>query len=335
MANSYVLNFLTRSEGEAVWRLKEALVTAGWSVARSGDGLAAFGASSDVLSPGGPYPLTGANSLDNTNAWFEVRENVSETPRRSLLVQKTSTAGAWRWWYSSDGTGFTGGTPSATVRGTAADEQGLVNTPAGTTQWLPQNVGGVFYLDLVIGGAAEGYSFFFGARRQTVAGYSAIMALDVLENTHGLDADGAVVITQLDADATRFADFSSAGLGNTASQVAGCPRGWYKKGLGGAAFVTYPPCGWGNQEGGIGTDIPRNLGGRNSSDFSTFAYQELPVHYIRGGSTHTTERGYKGRSRLFRQTQQNLGQLRMNVGRTRANLGAVSIPWDGATAPII
>ncbi len=340
MAWTVTPNQQPSTPGHAVWMLKEALVTAGWGVARSGDGSGGnYSAAGDVHS--GAY----AGTLDLANAWFELRQPAGASPRRSFLFQLVAADTAqWRIWYSSNGTGFTGSTPSATARGTASDEQGLTNTPAGTTEWtrLPTGSGpGLGFVDVVAGDTTEDWSFFFGVRAAFDAGYSftgydTVLALDVLTQTQGADADPAVVGTQFVSDTYQFALPSASGLlgESTATQIGGCTRGWYKKGLAGATFTTFPPCLFGCQEGFAGTVVPR-AADRASEMTDAEVFQTLPVIYWRGGVTHTTQRGFKGRSRLFTDSQRRLGSLRLSNDRLRLSVGMVSIPWDGVTVPTV
>lgn len=333
MSWAFSLNASALTGGEAIWELKEFLVAQGWGVPRSGDGTGGnYNGSGDVHAPGGPYTGT----LDLASAWFELRQPVAASPRRSFLFQIPSTdAVRWRIWYSSNGTGFTGGAQSATVRGTATDQQGLVNTPTGTTDWLPPDWS---MLDMIAGDSSEGFSFFFGVRRRApfanaVAGYDTAFSLDVLSKAQGLDADPAVVGTHFYFSGYPLAWPQTGGLVGaiTASQTDGCSRGWYKKGLGGAAFVEYPPCFWGTQEGFVDTIAPRNED--RASEVPTGEFQDLPIIYWRGSSVHATQRGFKGQSRLFRTSQPRHGFLRPNQDLTRMGLGVISIPWDGATVP--
>lgn len=333
MTWALLANASALSGGEAIWRLKEFLVAQGWDVPRSGSGSGgAYNGSGDVHAPGGPYTGT----LDLANAWFELRQPAAASPRRSFLFQIPSTdAQRWRVWYSSNGTGFTGGSQSATVRGTATDQQGLINTPSGTTDWLPPDW---HFIDVLAGDSAEGFSFFFGIRRrlnQTLGpGYDAVLSLDVLTGAQGTDADAAVLGTHFYFAGWPLAAPQSGGLigAIAASQTDGCSRGWHKKGLTGAAFVEYPPCFWGTQEGSVDSIIPRN--DDRSAALPSGGYQDLPIIYWRGSSTHTTQRGYKGQSRLFRIAQARHGILRPSSDLTRMSLGVVSIPWDGSTVPI-
>jgi hypothetical protein len=327
MAWAFSLSNLPATGGEAIWLLKEFLVAQGWSVARSGSGSGgAFNAAGDVHAPGGPY----AGTLDLANAWFEIRQPVAASPRRSILFQTPNTNGhTWRTWYSSDGTGFTGGTPSATARGTAADEQGITNTPTGTTQWLPANAS--YRLDMIGGDSAEGFSFFFGCRRSDESSYAAVYSLDVLSDADAADVDPAIIGTTFQSG-TNFAEAGNVQhTATTASQTAGCQRGWYKKGLAGATFAVFPNVYWGALEGGT-TIVPLNNDRQTMSPTEDF--QDLQVWYWRGSSAFTTQRGYKGKSRLFRTIQPRLGLLRPNVGRTRMGIGVVSVPWDGSTIPV-
>ena len=223
------------------------------------------------------------------------------------------------------------------MRGTATDEEGLINTPAGTTDWLPPDWS---IIDMVAGDSSDGFSFFFGVRRRAPRangvgpGYDTALSLDVLTKTQVLDADPAVVGTHFWFEGEPLAWPQSTGLVGalTASQTNGCSRGWYKKGLGGAAFVEYPPCFWGTQEGGFDTISPRN--DDRASEVPTGEFQTLPLIYWRGSSVHATQRGFKGESSLFRTAQPRHGVLRPNQDFTRMGLGVISIPWDGSTVPI-
>lgn len=334
MAWAFSLNAAAVTGGEAIWIFKQFMVAQGWSVARSGTGTGAvYNATGDAHSPAGPY----GGTLDLANAWFELRQPATVTPRRSFLFQIPSTdAQRWRIWYSSNGTGFTGGAQSATVRGTATDQQGLMNTPAGVTDWLPPDFS---ILDIVAGDLSEGFSFFFGIRtREPFAngvgpGYQAALSLDVLTKANAADQDPAVVGQHFYFTDTALAWPSSFGLVGAlaATQTAGCSRGWYKKALGGAAFVEFPPVFWGTQEGGFDSVIPRN--DDRSAEVPTGEFQSLPLIYWRGSGTFLTQRGFKGQSRLFRDAQPRYGVLRPSQDYSRMNLGTISIPWDGATVP--
>ena len=329
MAWSSQLNYYPTTGGEALWALKEFLVSQGWDVPRSGSGSGgAYGDDpstlpADVHTPGGTY----AGTLDLADAWMELRQPVTASPRRSFLfkIPNLYYAPYCSIWYSSDGLGFTGGSPSATVRPTAADEEGLVNG-SGVSQWLPTNYS--YQMDVVAGDLTEGHSFFFGARLPS--GYATVLSLDVLEEADQLDPDPAVVGTNFVND-TRFA-LSGAALyyAGTASQASGVSRGWYK-GIGSPAFVVYPASFIGGGEGFGTQQVPVNAD--RLSQLTDGSFADFPIWYWRGGG-YTTERGRKGRSVLYRAAQPRLGMFRPNATLTRMGVGALSIPWDGSTLPI-
>ena len=109
-------------------------------------------------------------------------------------------------------------------------------------------------------------------------------------------------------------------------------RGWYKKGLAGAAFTMFPPVLFGAQEGSIAFVAPRAMD-RASQGAAAETFDTLPVIYWRGGPSHLTQRGLKGKSRLFLDSQRRLGGLRLSQDRTRLACGYLSLPWDGVTIP--
>lgn len=128
---AYAADLTTPATGDvAMRRLKTQLVAAGWSVAASGDGRSAYGASSDVISAD-----SGAGSLDTSGAWMRLRMSGAT---RELLIVRKSTSVAWTVRYSA--AGFSGGSPSATTAPTATDSQTLIDGTLlmadGTYRWL-------------------------------------------------------------------------------------------------------------------------------------------------------------------------------------------------------
>ena len=118
----------TPSTGDdAIFALKQQAVTAGWSVPASGDGVATYGAASDVI--------TTSAALGTSGAWFRLR---MPGATRELLFTRKADATAWTIKYSV--AGFSGGSPSATVSPTATDSQTCINgtllTTNGTYRWV-------------------------------------------------------------------------------------------------------------------------------------------------------------------------------------------------------
>ena len=128
MAKVASVNNLPATGGEAMFIVKTVAVSAGWSITRSGDGLALFSNVGDILTTG----VSGAGGLGNTNAWFEMRDPAS----RVCFTFQRITGTTWRAKYTETGA-FAGGTPGISRTGTATDEQVLYGagtdaSPTGT-----------------------------------------------------------------------------------------------------------------------------------------------------------------------------------------------------------
>lgn len=149
---AYIEDLTTPATGDAAMRrLKTRLVAAGWTVAASGDGRSAYGASSDVITD----VITadsGAGSLDASGAWMRLRMGGGAT--RELLFVRGGASTTWTVRYSA--AGFSGGSPSATTAPTATDQQALISA----AQLLPANGG---YRWLVCAEDAAPYHLWAGA----------------------------------------------------------------------------------------------------------------------------------------------------------------------------
>lgn len=338
MAFALTPNTTPLTDGEAIWKLKELLVAAGWVVRASGTGSGAvYSAAGDAHAPGGPY----AGTLDLLNSWIVIQQPVAATPRREILLIRTNVNhGVWRIYYSSNGVGFTGGAPSATVAPTALDAPGgasligaVCNAPSGSTNFFSSSIGGfrTYRTDYLIGDATEGFSFLMQNRK---IGYNAaysMFGLDVLQNANAADMDPAVIfITFATSDTDRgIANEANGIYSNSEAQTQGCCRGWHVKGGGAEAWVNFPFTGFGFQNGTtnrwepVGENFP-------PSEDSVGRYPSFPMIYSRGGTAMPTSKGHKGRSRIFKYEMQKLG-VRPYAGKTRWIMGSWSIPWDGLT----
>jgi len=333
MAFRVISSYYALTDGGLIHKLKEELVDEGWDVVSSGSGTgAAYNASGDVHAPGTTY----AGTLDLANAWFRLRAPVAMSPRREYVFQRPNTAhSVWRVYYSSDGTGFTGATPSATVRPTASDEQSIINLTGGTAAWWA-TVAGSTKADIIIGDAIEGFSFFFGVREIGEYLYRGGMALDVLLNANANDTDPAVNVRMFAASVSKSANneyfrTTNASFFSTSAYAASGGiggAGWYKKSLSGAAFVSYFPNLMGVQTGsGSYVDLGDKLLGPNTDN----QYPRWPNVIYSRGPNFTTEKGWKGRSRLFKYEILSAAGLRLNHDSSRLITGCFSLPWDGAS----
>jgi hypothetical protein len=111
-------NVSPASQAVAIYDLKEAMKTAGYTVVGSGDGIAAHSAVGDIITQSG----SGANGMDNADAWFTVQQGAGGTAPFSGTRQWTFQRGAqsysWACEYSGPDTTFDQSTGTATVRPT-------------------------------------------------------------------------------------------------------------------------------------------------------------------------------------------------------------------------
>lgn len=117
---------------DAIFELKQQAVVAGWVVTASGDGAFAYGPY------GGPTSdvITTSAELGTVGAWFRLKMPGVAT-REFLFIRLSATT---TWFIKYSVAGFFGGSPSATVAPTAADQQTLINgtllAADGTYRWL-------------------------------------------------------------------------------------------------------------------------------------------------------------------------------------------------------
>lgn len=126
------------SDGRKHWYyMKETLKSAGWTVRCSGDGLSAYGSSSDIITHAG----SGANGISNNLAWYVIYKTCSYTgQRREFCVQMMAASHTTHRLSDSASAGFVTGSPSATRIPDASDEiiifgGGTSAAPTGTA-WL-------------------------------------------------------------------------------------------------------------------------------------------------------------------------------------------------------
>jgi hypothetical protein len=168
MAFSYDAS-LASVEGDGsfhLYRLKERMKTAGWTVVASGDGLAAFSVGTDVLT----NENTGANGFDNPNAWITLQQAATGSApyagsRQFTFQRGTGSANLgieWRINYSPGGTANTGAA-SSTQAPAFTDDVFLAGggTPASPsfTAIFPFSAS-ASVTSIAVGAAGENFSFY-------------------------------------------------------------------------------------------------------------------------------------------------------------------------------
>jgi hypothetical protein len=119
MAKFTHVNIDTTTNGvtQIIFSLLTQMLAAGWTVQTSSDGTTYKATPGSQITVAG----SGAGGLANTSAWFRVQDPGG---RREFVFQRGATHSSYTVVYSALDR-FTGGTPNATTRPTAADEQVL------------------------------------------------------------------------------------------------------------------------------------------------------------------------------------------------------------------
>lgn len=295
---------------DAIFELKQQAVVAGWVVTASGDGVSAYGPS------GGPGSdvITTSAELGTAGAWFRLK--MPGATRDFLFIRLGATT-SWNIRYSV--AGFSGGSPSATVAPTAADQQTLINgtllAADGTYRWL-----------LSFDNAAPYECWAGGLTIGTLAATSAIFCLamaagsyDVTDvDPYALIATGTNVLMQIQLWQSDFSAYQNA-------------HGWYRYGLGAAAWqaVAFGTIWFG--QGYIGPESTIVSSGLSAS----VSGQEVPLSIV-SGFRQSPVFGIKGRVRGAMYTLATSGtvpngtQLLDGDGLYWVRVGDLWLQWDSS-----
>jgi len=143
----------------ALFNTKEALKVAGWTVPASSDGVT-YSAGGDTITSGARFgaAVFTTGSLSSANAWMRLRHPLGSC---ELLFQHGAANGNDQWKIRYSRLGFTGGTPSATVAPTAADEVYILGSSSTFTEILGNVVThlATLRIHILVGDADEDYSW--------------------------------------------------------------------------------------------------------------------------------------------------------------------------------
>lgn len=148
------------SQAEAIYDLKQTMKLAGYTVRGSGDGISAHSAVGDIITS----PGTGANGMNNTNAWFTIRQGTGGSAPfsgvREWTFQRSTSSQVWFCEYSGPNTTFDQSTGTATVRpvGVTAGEVKSFTPNAGADSILPANT--LFTYQIRVGDSAEDFHWY-------------------------------------------------------------------------------------------------------------------------------------------------------------------------------
>lgn len=356
MAKQTDVNSIPATGGEAMFRLKEVLKLAGWTVPESSDGTT-YNPAGDQITTG----AAGAGGMNNDNAWFVVEEPSGAGGRQWCFQCVLAASEQWRIKLSA-ATGFGIGNPSATQVPQAVDEvvlrgSGTDAAPTGTTLF-PTN--GTYRVHCIAQDAAVGpvgnecYGFwFFVTGTGTGALSTCIMQLPMAVGTYvplvGTrtaptegEADPAVYLCEFDGNAFDVNGNSGAAWArNTNGNPA--PRGWWRygydgspagDGLGGPEFQR-----WRNPyfelQTNVGYSALRNVGSGPYNKDHAF----VPMFCFSAFDTNGGNRkpGFKGQPQYLRCPGTNRAYPDTINLSTDAYVYAneVLIPFEDGTAPLL
>jgi hypothetical protein len=207
-ATGGTVNLLLDTGAKVIFRLKEVLKHAGWTVPSSSDG-------STYLSDGDKitHHGSGAAGMDNNSAWFRIRDPEG---RRELLFQRSTNSYTWLLQYSALDR-FVGGSPDATTIPTATDMKGWRAAGASTAgQVFPSS--GSWYVQIAAQTEAEGdvFAFWLALRGAGQSTARALLACEAMDSTliPAADSDPCIFLGYYSANAypegTSYTGFCSA-----------------------------------------------------------------------------------------------------------------------------
>lgn len=341
-----------------MFKLKEVMKLAGWTVMASSDGTT-YNASGDQITTA----TTGAGGMNNSLAWFRIRMPTLNSVTREFLFQRNSTAEnatviSFRIKYSYSA-GFTVGTPTITATSApAATDQVFIFGSGADTAPLSTQVDGVTTVQLFqqisstyhvcAGDSSEGYMFYWVANPAggVQAGYSSPTSGMILEpmlsGTYPTEDVEPFIIhcaATLGAPTTKCFVFNGLSIGAAADVSGTWTHGWMKKGLVGEAFKSL--IGSVYMENSI---VPKAAGNQilGTNPYTT-KDDLLPIPYARKTNTSVNTAsggpyGWKGLGRhmywLMSADRANGDTFTVSTTRDRIIYGDVSLPWDGSVPTI-
>ena len=307
------------SQVNVLYDLKEAMKTAGYTVRGSGDGLAAHSAVGDIITSAG----SGANGLNNNNAWFTVRQPATGSApysgTREWTFQRSTLPYSWFCEYSGPDATFDQTTGNATTRptGTSPGQVQSFNNSGGANSILPTNT--LFTYQIRVGDAAENFHWY--AVAYPLGGGSCVGRIMFLPMASDSLATGEIepYVMVAENDAFTTANFCR---DDTTDFV-----GWLGKG---GVVNTWTSVSAFFIVDNIGQAIMPDLMGANPNNGQDDA---IPILWGRRGALANS--GYKGISTKMKwpSTDRETGAVYESL--TRFRIDDVVLEWDGATTPYI
>lgn len=295
----------------AVYQLLTQLITAGWTKTKDSDGTTYSSGGTQVTSGN-----TGANGLANNNAWFVVKH---PTANNAFCFQRGTSNGQWRISYCADDA-FTAGSPSGTripaPGGTGVEVvfngSGTDASPSFSSLFSGSDAAYKFHI--IVGGAAEGYSFLTFAHTisSTNMAGGVVFFDKMVTGSHSASDTDPYVVGCTGGTSAVFASFHQSNF---------AARAWFGALSNSADNRLLGVWGYG---GIVGNGVTLGSNPFTSKD------DLLPVPWMRS----TAVNGWKGISTLFKWPsviRTNFDTYDVSGTRDYVFINNMVVPWDGST----
>lgn len=325
-------NLTPATSGEAIFKLKELLKTAGWVVQRSGDGTnfqSSAGNANDVI--------TTAAEMNTSTAWFII---LDPSGKRMLMFQKGASTGQWKvgYIYPVAGAAQTLSSGSATVASTPSTGaevlKGTGAYPYTQAAWF-SGTDGTYRCSIGADNAAP-YGFYVAcwttSTASTLTSGGAFFFDPMLSGSYPSEDVDPVVLYCPQTTSQSDSPWLAVSLSSEAVAASddNPVKGYLRKELTGGAWVSISAMQLCTANPSIVFPAGAGSNPHNLKD------DGVPIVYARLG-TLPTPCGYKGVSSFIRWVSANraTGQaLTVSSTRDRVVVGHVSLPWDGSTPTI-
>lgn len=337
MSVTWSLNLTPADGSTAIYNIKTAMKSAGWTVPRSGTGTGGTTSTSDLITSG----AASVGGFGNTGAWFVIAQ---PSGGRQFMFQNTGTSTDC-WIRLSQSAGFTGGT--ATTAATATDVKnilGINSSGTGTAATLfgTDNT----YRQNIMADGSSPYGVYSVCWPTGGGVVNSLFMIDPITSSPS-DADPYVYMASSIISFTQIFPVSSGAYSAnnlfmrtdfTANNGEGQACGY----IGSVTTGHYVPISAALYFAGFNVGAQLAVPGNLATNPNTTKDDEFPVIYCRhtntvgSGATNTAPVGYKGTSTLLKwmATNRATGSL-LTVVSTGDRLildGSATLPWQSGTS---
>lgn len=306
------LNATATNTTDAIFQLKQFLVSVGWTITESSDGTT-YSSSGDIITSSS----SGANGFNNNYAWFTIQQPSS---LRALQFQRGFGDVYFRIKYSA--VGFHTGTPSAILVSSAPtlDNNAIFGLGSDHFPGFYPLSNSINVLQMAADSSAP-YGFYFITYALGIPNVGNAIILDPVINAPIQDTDQYVVYIDNSIYTLKYRNFSN---------PKRCGFAYYKRGLPEQAFAKVPANYFSYLYNGVNIAAPFDLPTNpiNSND------DLFPIFYILSTAYTTVSIQYKGVSSLMKwcgTSRTNASLIQLSSPGDRIIFGNVNLPWNNTT----